>query len=148
MQSRLLHHDGTRTFVLVFERGDEVIEGLLSFAREHELKTARFTGIGALSEVKLAFFDPETREYEDIPVGEQVEVLNLTGNVAQHEGAPKIHAHMVVGKRDGTALGGHLVEAHVDPTLEVTLVESPEYLEREIEEQSGLPLIKLRGNGE
>lgn len=143
MQSRLLHSDGTRTFVLVFERGDEVVEGLRRFAREHELKTARFTGIGALSEVKLAFFDPDTKEYEEIPVGEQVEVLTLMGNVAQHGGKAKIHAHMVVGKRDGEALGGHLLEARVEPTLEVTLVEAPEYLEREIEEQSGLPLIRL-----
>ena len=54
-----------------------------------------------------------------------------------------MHAHVVVGKRDGTAYGGHLLEAHVRPTLEVVAVELPEFLQRKIDKDTGLPLIKL-----
>src|SRR5919106_1187106 len=71
---------------------------------------------------------------------EQVEVLSLLGNVAVHEGKPAVHAHVVVGKRDGTAHGGHLLEAHVRPTLEVIVVESPKHLYRERDDETGLPL--------
>lgn len=44
---------------------------------------------------------------------------------------------------DGTVKGRHLLEAHVRPTLEVVLVESPEHLWRTMDESSGLALINL-----
>ena len=59
------------------------------------------------------------------------------------KGKPKIHAHLVVGKRDGTAHGGHLLEAHVRPTRELVLVESPVALARRIDATSGFALIDL-----
>ncbi len=89
----------------------------------------------------LGFFDPERKEYQQIPVREQVELLSLIGNVAQHQGAPKVHAHVVVGKRDGTAHGGHLLEAHVRPTLEVIVVEAPSHLQRTTDQETGLAVL-------
>jgi predicted DNA-binding protein with PD1-like motif len=56
---------------------------------------------------------------------------------------PKIHAHVVVGKRDGSAHGGHLLEAHVRPTLEVILTQSPVHLRRVFDPRSGLALIDI-----
>ncbi|HYM64002.1 MAG TPA: DUF296 domain-containing protein, partial [Gaiellaceae bacterium] len=79
----------------------------------------------------------------EIPLEEQVEVLSLIGDIAEHEGQPKVHAHVVVGRRDGRTRGGHLLEAHVWPTLELMLEESPEHLRRRIDEETGLPLIVL-----
>ena len=52
-------------------------------------------------------------------------MLSLLDNLALDQGKPKVHAHVVLGKADGSAHGGHLLEAHVRPTLEVTLIESP-----------------------
>lgn len=78
-----------------------------------------------------------------IPINEQVEVLSLVGDVALKGDEPKVHAHVVVGKRDGSAHGGHILEAHVWPTLEVMLVESPRHLHRRHDEESGLALIDL-----
>jgi len=142
MRSKLIHdQQGERTFAVVFDRGEEVLAGLREFAREANLTAARFTAIGAFSDVLLGFFDPERKEYHQIPVREQVEVLSLIGNVAQHQGKPKVHVHVVVGKRDGTAHGGHLLEAHVRPTLEVMVVEAPSHLQRTTDEETGLALL-------
>ncbi len=143
MQSKLLQNDATRTFAVVFDPGEEVTEGLLRFAREHDLSAARLTALGAFERATLAFFDVDDRDYEEIPIDEQVEVLTLTGNITRHEGAPKLHAHAVLGKRDGTTRGGHLLEAYVRPTLEVMLVETPSHLERKMDEETGLPLLRL-----
>ena len=75
------------------------------FARDANLVGfSRFTAIGTLSSVVLGFFDPEAKQYARIPIHEQVEVLSLLGNVALHDGKPKVHAHVVVGKRDGTRM--------------------------------------------
>jgi len=65
------------------------------------------------------------------------------GNVTVRDGEPAVHAHVVVGKQDGTAHGGHLIEGHVRPTLEVIVVESPRHLHRRYDPESGLALIRL-----
>lgn len=54
-----------------------------------------------------------------------------------------MHAHVVVGLRDGSARGGHLLSANVRPTLEVILTESPSYLKRVHDPESGLALIRI-----
>jgi predicted DNA-binding protein with PD1-like motif len=143
MKSKLLDDRGERTFVLVFETDDEVSAGLVEFAKRERLSAAHFTAIGAFRELTLGYFDWESKQYQKIPVREQVEVLSLVGNIVRHEDAPKLHAHVVVGKRDGTAHGGHLIDARVRPTLEVVLIESPRHLHREHDAESGLALIKL-----
>jgi uncharacterized protein len=143
MKSRILHEGPERTFALVFDEGDEVAARLLEFARAEKLGTSQFSGIGAFSAVVLGYFDLERRDYKRIPIGEQVEVLSLLGNVAFVGGEPKIHAHVVLGKRDGTAHGGHLLEAHVRPTLELIVAESPAHLQRVTDEKTGLPLLAL-----
>jgi len=143
MKSKLLDDAGEKTFVLVFETGDQVAAGLTEFAKAERLGAAHFTAIGAFQELTLGYFDWESKQYQKIPLREQVEVLSLAGNLTLSDGSPKLHAHVVVGKRDGTAHGGHLIEAIVRPTLEVVLIESPKRLERRHDPQSGLALIKL-----
>ena len=129
--------------VLVFDKGDEVMAGLLRFASEQEITAAHFTAIGAFSDVTLGFLDPESKEYEPIELDEQVEAVSLVGDVTLEDDEPRIHVHVVVGKRDGSAHGGHLLEAHVWPTLEVVLTESPSHLRRRVDPETGLPLIAL-----
>jgi len=144
MKSKLIHeHQGEKTFALIFETGDEAMAGLVGFARENRLGAARFTAIGAFRDVTLGYFDWERKDYKKIPVGEQVEVLSLIGDVALKGGQPQVHAHVVVGRSDGSTRGGHLVEAHVRPTLEVILTESPAHLRKEVDPESGLALIHI-----
>lgn len=143
MKSKLLHKAPERIFALVFDEGDEVAANLLAFAEAENLCASQFNGIGAFSGVVLGYFDLERRDYKRLPIAEQVEVLSLIGNVALKDEEHKIHAHVVLGKRDGTAHGGHLLEAHVRPTLELIVTESPAYLRRETDEKTGLPLIAL-----
>ncbi len=146
MRSKLLGTDehGGRTFALIFETDDEVSAGLLAFAKEQRLKASHFTGIGACRSVTLGYFDWEVKQYRKLPDKEQVEVLSLIGNVTlAPNGSPQVHAHMVVGRADGSAHGGHLMEAHVRPTLEVFVVESGENLHRALDHDSGIALIKV-----
>ncbi len=135
--------DGEERHVLVFDKGDEVVEQMLAFAKQEKVTAASFTGIGAFSDVTLGFFERERKDYKRIPLAEQVEVLTLAGDITLKDGTPQVHAHVVVGKADGTAWGGHLVEGHVWPTLELVLVESPAELRRALDEETGLPLIRI-----
>jgi len=119
------------------------MEHLKTFANEHSLKAARFTAIGAFSSAELGFFDYGIKDYKKIPVNEQVEVLSLIGDVALYGDESKLHAHVVLGRADGTTVGGHLLKATVHPTLELILEESPGYLQRRIDRETGLPLIEI-----
>lgn len=143
MRYKLINDAQEKTWAVVFETGEEVISRLQRFCEEQNLTAARFSAIGAFSAATLGYYDWNRKEYEEVPVSEQVEVLSLIGDVSQYENAPKIHAHVVVGKRDGSAHGGHLLEAYVRPTLEVILIESPGHLHRSMDRDSGLPLIHI-----
>jgi uncharacterized protein len=143
MKSRLIASGGEKTYVLIFETGDEFVFGLQSFAEENRLAGSHFTAIGAFQSATLGYFDWQERKYIPIEIREQVEVLILAGDIALQDGKPKLHAHVVVGKRDGSAHGGHILKASVRPTLEVVLSESPQHLRRVDDPDSGIAPIQL-----
>lgn len=144
MRAKAIHEaNGERTLALIFETGDEVMSALLEFARKQGISAARFTGIGAFSQATLGYFDWEAKDYKKIPVDEQVELLSLTGDIALKDDEPSVHAHAVLGRSDGSTRGGHLLAAHVRPTLELMLVESPDYLRKVHDPESGLALIRF-----
>jgi hypothetical protein len=144
MKSKLIQDGQEKTFAIVFDTGEEVVAGLLQFARDHQISGAHLTAIGAFERVTLGFFDVVKKDYKRIEIHEQVELMSLVGNIAHDDdGNPKLHAHVVVGKSDGTAHGGHLQEAHVRPTLEVVMVEASRHLRRTTRGEFGLALLDL-----
>jgi predicted DNA-binding protein with PD1-like motif len=144
MHHKLLHESaGQRTFAVVLRTGEEVVTCLQTFASTERIFAAQLTAIGALSDLVLMYFDWEKKDYLQLPVPEQVEVASLIGDVAQApSGAPALHIHLVVGKRDGSAMAGHLGEGHVRPTLEVIVTESPAHLRKFKDPETGLALIR------
>lgn len=144
MQSRLLAREGdARMFVVVLESGEEALSCLSRFVQEQGVTAAQITAVGAFSEVVLKYFDYDRKAYREIPVPEQVEVASLIGDVALGpDGQPAIHIHLVVGRRDGSALAGHLGSGKVRPTLEVVIHEAPVCLQKVHDPQTGLALIR------
>jgi hypothetical protein len=143
MKAKLIDEREEKTYVLIFAAGEEVVNSLLTFARENKIRASHFTAIGAFRDLTLGYFDWAKNDYRKISIDEQVEVLSLVGNIVADNGNPKLHAHVVIGKSDGTAHGGHLMEAHVRPILEVMLVESPAHLHRKFDKETGLALINF-----
>ena len=144
VRAKLLHRGrGERTLAVVFDPGDEVVRGLEDVAQSEGLSAAHLTAIGAFRSVTLGFFELERRDYRRNALHEQCEVVSLVGNVALDGERRKIHAHAVVGRKDGTTLGGHLLEAWVEPTLEAIILEAPRHLRRKRDPRTGLPLLDL-----
>ena len=103
MKSKLIQNGQEKTFAIVFDTGEEVVACLLQFARGQKLSGAHLTAIGAFERVTLGFFDVARKDYKKIAIQEQVELMSLVGNIAHDEkGLPKLHAHVVVGKSDGS----------------------------------------------
>ena len=141
MQTKLLNPDPPVTWALALETGDEAFGCLSAFVREKGIEAASITAIGAFERALLGYFDWQKKDYRKIRVDSQVEVLSLIGDVALAESGPSLHLHAVLGKQDGSVVGGHLLEAQVRPTLEVILVRSPRYLRKRKDPETGLALI-------
>ena len=145
MMTKLLDDsDGLKTYAVILQTGDEAMASLDRFAREEGVTGARLSAIGACRRAVLLYFDWETKAYQPIPVEEQVEVASLDGDIGVDEaGAPALHLHVVLGRRDGSALAGHLKTGEVRPTLELLVTETPSHLRRVKDAETGLTLIRV-----
>ena len=140
-----------RRFVLVLERGDELMSEVKAFAERERLRASEFTAIGAVSSAKPAAFNVETREYVEIPDPGQVELVSLNGRITLPQDADpndppaerQLHVHCVLSREDGTTIAGHVFELVVRPTCEVFITESVEHVARQEDPDSGLPVISL-----
>jgi predicted DNA-binding protein with PD1-like motif len=140
-KAALLADGDAKTYLFVFHTGQEVMKGLLAFARKHDLVAGHLTGIGAIRDAVIGYFDPRHNEYLRIHEKGQAEVLSLTGNLARYKGEPFFHVHVALGRRDGSARGGHLFEATVRPTVELVLTAYPKPVRRKVDPETGLPLL-------
>jgi len=143
MRWRLLS-DSPRSFLLVYDMDDEARDVLAAFADEQRLTMGHFKALGAFRETTIAWWSWEDKQYHEIPVNEQVEVVSMVGNVSRSpDGEPRVHAHVALGRRDGSLIGGHLVRGIVRPTLELVIEESSAGVIRKKDDATGLELIDL-----
>jgi predicted DNA-binding protein with PD1-like motif len=141
---RLSEDRGSRVYAVVFDPGDEAVNGLTGFAERESIRGASLTAIGGFERAVVGWFDLDRRDYHRIEIGEQVEVLSLVGDLTAGDETserPKVHVHVVLGRRDGSTLGGHLLEGTVRPTLEVVVSENPVSIRRQHDPATGLALI-------
>ena len=119
------HQQPQDTHVVIFDPGEEFLAGMAQVARDESIETAGFTAIGGFSETVLGFFNEATKGFDPIPFeADQVEVLSLMGEITlDPDGSPHVHGHVVVGCRDGRAVGGHLLKGVVNPIAIVNLFE-------------------------
>ncbi|MGB8478940.1 MAG: DUF296 domain-containing protein [Acidobacteriaceae bacterium] len=142
MKFKILNQSAQETtYAVIFGVGDEILGGLTKFAEENHISAARITGIGSIHNGTLAWLNPETKKFRMIHIDQQAEVLSLLGDIAMYQGKPVVHVHMVVGFGDGTAHGGHLLQAHVWPTLEVIVTSYPRSLYKKFDPQKGIAVI-------
>jgi uncharacterized protein len=130
-------------FVLLFEKGDEVVSALENFARKNKVAGGQITAVGSLSDVTLGHFDWKSKTYKkSVEIHQQVQVLLLTGDLSYDKGRAKVHCQTIVAKQDGSVWGGHLMQAHVRPALEIILTEASQFYQRRYDHETGLALLR------
>ncbi len=132
-----------RHHLLVFDTNDDFLPVLTEFVKRNDIQGASFSAIGAFQQAVIAYWNWDTKKYEHIEMMEQVEVLALSGSVARVAEDVKIHAHTILGRRDGATIGGHLIRAIVRPTLELFLLDLGARLARRRDDATGLWLLDL-----
>ncbi|MBE4948829.1 PPC domain-containing DNA-binding protein [Chryseobacterium culicis] len=105
-------------YIVSLDNHSNIVEGLTDFIQNQNIRAGEVTGIGAVSEAALRFFNPSTKKYADKTFKEQMEVTNISGNVSEIEGKPALHLHITLGRENYTALAGHLLEAKIQGAAE------------------------------
>jgi predicted DNA-binding protein with PD1-like motif len=142
MKIRLLSENaGVKLYVIILAKGDEVMSGLTDFAKQNKVTAASFTAIGAFSHATVAWFDDARKEFRQIPIQQQVELVSMIGDIALVSDQPVVHTHVSVASSDGTVRSGHVINAFVFPTLALFMTVYPTPLHKESDEATGLKLI-------
>jgi uncharacterized protein len=122
MRGREVPAAASRTFAVTFGQGDEVMSGLTEFAEKNHITSGYISGIGGLANATLGWGDPEKGGVKPIAVDRKCELASFIGNIAMQNGKVYAHAHAVVSFSDGSTQGGHLIDAHANPFVEIVIV--------------------------
>jgi len=140
VQVRELEND---RFLLVLSRGEELVATVTDFLAANDVRGGFLTGLGALVNHTVAYYDLEKKEYLKRTFEEVMELGNLTGTVGTVDGKPFLHAHVTVSGPELIAFTGHLVRGEVGVTAELLLTVFDSDFTRLPDEDVGLDLFKL-----
>ena len=131
-------------YVLRLEQGDDIITSLRQFADAWRIRAAFFEGIGSLNKARLGHYDfNDTKTYRYETFNEDLEILTLSGNISTMNRKALPHAHVTLGKRDFSVIGGHLEEGSTANMVEIGLGKRPGKLVKSRDEVVGLSLLQL-----
>jgi predicted DNA-binding protein with PD1-like motif len=139
---KLISADGpTKTYALIFAKGDEVMSGLKEFAIKYQVKSAHFSAIGDASSVKFGWYDISKKMFKVMHINGFAEITSLIGDITIYNNNPVVHAHISMATEDGLVHGGHLFEAFISPTLQLMMTVEPEPLYKKLDPETGILII-------
>ena len=134
--------DGGTRFLVRVDRGEEMMETLRIVAAEKRIEAGRVTGIGALADAEIGYFDVDRKEYLRGRAPGSWELLSLTGNISLKDGEVMPHIHVILGNGDFACRGGHLFSGVVSVTGEIFVDRLPGSLHRGMNREIGLFLLE------
>lgn len=130
-------------YVVSLQNRQEISRAITAFCRERDIKAGTVSGLGAVDEAVLRFFDPAAKKYVDKTFSEQLEISNLTGNISSKDGEVYLHLHATLGRSDYSALAGHLLSAVLNGAGELVIEKFDGEIDRYYDDNSGLNLYKF-----
>jgi uncharacterized protein len=118
-------------YLLVLRRGQPLIASLVAFMAKEKLPGASISGIGAVQNTEVAYYDIVEKKYKYKKFEGSMEVLALQGNLGYFENKPIVHAHITLAGPDYTVYGGHVKEATVSLILEIFITPTTKPITRE-----------------
>lgn len=134
-----------RTFIAKLNYQSDLLEELNKICHDENIKAGSISAIGAVSSLKLGFYDQETKQYvyTTYAYDEAMEIVSCSGNISIKDEKPFCHVHIVAADKKGKCIGGHLAAGTSVFAGEVIIQEFlGEDLIREIDEETKLTLWK------
>ena len=111
-------------YYIRMDRGDEIIENLLTICKKEKIKSAIFSGIGGCQSAEIQTFISETQSFETEYIEGMLELISLNGNIVMDQDEYYHHTHACFsykkkGKHELSA--GHIKSITVLYTAEIEL---------------------------
>ena len=118
--------------------GQELLGEITRYCRENRITSGIIIGIiGSAERACLNFLHKLPGQYEGKEFTGPLEIVAAQGSVATMNSETIIHIHIQLAKEDGS-WGGHLVNATIFSTAEVTIGELDYPLHRQLDKYTGL----------
>ncbi len=128
-------------YLIRLDQGEELYQSLEVFCDEHQIQSGTVTGIGMVRFVELGYFNSELADYDRMSYDENLEVLSFSGTIAEYNDRPFFHIHGIFGRKDFHTVGGHVMRAVADMTVEIFVSDFETRITRRLDENSGLKLL-------
>lgn len=134
-----------KPFMLVLKRGENVTQSILQCANDAELPSATLIGLGALENPTLEYYDFSAKKFQGKTFSGIYELLSLNGDITQSKDKRVIHIHVGLGNDQYNMIGGHLSNALIGVTGEITVIPFKGKLIKRTDKETGLELISPAG---
>ena len=123
--------------------GQELLTGITNYCGQNNVTSGVIIGIiGSVTKIKLNYLLKLPGDYKTIEYTGPLEIVCAQGTVALKEGNLMLHIHMQLSSPE-ISHGGHVVDAMIFSTAEVTIGELDYQLNRALDQYTGLnELIK------
>jgi predicted DNA-binding protein with PD1-like motif len=130
-------------YLMVLREGDNVLALIENLAKEQQIPSANFTGIGFAQEVTFGFYDFSQKKFNPKTFN-KVEMGNLTGSIAWNEDKPSLHIHGIATDDKFDAYGGHILGLKVGTgSMEIYITVNQQKLQRKIEQPLNANVLQL-----
>lgn len=130
-------------YIIRLERGEEIVESLKKLCKNEKIQLGRITGLGAVSNVEIGYFELKKKEYHSKRISGDLEILNLNGNITSMNGDIYLHLHITISDEELHAFGGHLNSATISATGEIIIDVIEGEVDRYFNDETGLNLLSL-----
>lgn len=136
-------------YLIVLKKGQPVVSSLLEILKKQGISSCSLSGLGAVENPTIAYYNLEEKQYIPHTFEGIFEVASLNGNVSKIDDSLALHIHLVLGNDHYETIAGHLNEAIVGGTLEITVIPFSKDYKRQHDPETGLnQLLALRKKGE
>ena len=135
------------TYVMRLDPGEEIVEKVLWLAAVEQIKLATVTGLGAVDNVTLGIFSPDTKQFKANMFHADFEIVSLTGTITTQRVRPYAHLHMAVSDLAARCFGGHLNRGVVSASAEIIIQVLPGEIDRQPDPKIGLNLMHFWPEG-
>jgi hypothetical protein len=112
-------------YYIRMDRGDEIIEQILSICKKEQIQSATYSGIGGCGSAEIQTFIPDTGTFEIQRLDGMLELISLTGNIVTDDNGEYFHhTHAIFSFKAGDehcTAAGHIKSINVSYTAEIEL---------------------------
>jgi len=130
-------------FVLVLNSGDHLNDSISQCAKDAKLQGATVSGLGQLVDPTFAYFssDPNVKPALTKLSG-VYELATVTGNISSNSGQYFTHLHGIIADEKFHGIAGHIQDAKVGLTAEITITPLSGTLKRKSDGKSGFSTLE------